>query len=389
MVPAKLRIYVRAVVGAILMLCLARPSSAEAAELRAAWVASVSNLNFPSRPGLSADAQREQIRRLVNTAADCGLNALMVQVRPEADALYASRLEPWSRFLTGSQGGDPGYDPLATFIAEGQRRGVAIHAWINPFRAASGSGNRIANHISRELPEATHKVGSWLWMDPGDPAVRAHIVDAVADLVRRYPVAGVVMDDYFYPYPGSGIPRATFPDEATYARYQAGGGTLGVADWRRGNVDALVRDLRRTVSGRLFGVSPFGIYRPNVPAGVEARVDQFAELYADPVNWLKQGWVDYLSPQLYWPDKGPQSYSALLRWWRSPEVNPRGIPIYPSIALERLGSPFNWPPEEIAHQLELEKTVGAHTAGGGFILWNIGPLTHNQKNIVAVVAASR
>ncbi len=118
-------------------------------------------------------------------------------------------------------------------------------------------------------------------------------------------------------------------------------------------------------------------------------MDQFAELYADPVNWLKQGWVDYLSPQLYWPDKGPQSYSALLRWWRSPEVNPRGVPIYPSIALERLGSPFNWQPEEIAHQLELEKTVGAHAAGGGFILWNIGPLTHNQKNIDAVVAASR
>ncbi len=380
---------VRFHVFAIFILMLMHGPVARAAELRAAWVASVSNLNFPTRSGLSADVQREQIRRLVNTAADCGLNALMVQVRPEADALYASRLEPWSRFLTGSQGGDPGYDPLATFIAEGQRRGVAIHAWINPFRAASGSGNRAANHISRQFSDATHKVGSWLWMDPGDPAVRAHIVAVVTDLVRRYPVAGVVMDDYFYPYPGSGIPRATFPDEATYGRYQAGGGTLGVGDWRRGNVDALVRDLRRVTAGKVFGVSPFGIYRPGVPAGVEARVDQFAELYADPVNWLKQGWVDYLSPQLYWPDKGPQSYSALLRWWRSPEVNPRGVPIYPSIALERLGSPFNWPPEEIAHQLELEKTVGAHAAGGGFILWNIGPLAHNQKNIGVVVAASR
>ena len=362
----------------------------EAAEMRAAWVASVSNLNFPTRPGLSADEQRAQIRRLVDTAADAGLNALMVQVRPEADALYAWRLEPWSRFLTGTQGADPGYDPLAVFIAEGRRRGVAIHAWINPYRAASGSGNRAPEHISRELPSATHRVGSWLWMDPGDPAVHDHILRVVDDLVRRYPVAGVVLDDYFYPYPGSGIPRATFPDEATFARYKAGGGNLGVADWRRGNVDTLVRDLRRTVSGArpgvLFGVSPFGIYRPNVPVGVEAHVDQFAELYADPVNWLRQGWVDYLSPQLYWPDNGPQSYSALLRWWRSPEINPRGVPIYPSIALDRLGSPFNWSVEEIAHQLQLEKTIGP---AGGFILWNIGPLVHNQKGIDAVVAASR
>ena len=372
--------------------CVVTPR-AEAAEMRAAWVASVSNLNFPSKPGLSAGAQREEIHRLVDTAADAGLNALMVQVRPEADAFYASRLEPWSRFLTGTQGVDPGYDPLAVFIAEGRRRGVAIHAWINPYRAASGSGNRTAEHISHALPSATHRVGSWLWMDPGDPAVHDHIVRVVDDLVRRYPVAGVVLDDYFYPYPGSGIPRGTFPDQATYARYQAGGGGLGVGDWRRANVDTLVHDLRRTVSaaraGTLFGVSPFGIYRPNVPAGVEARVDQLAELYADPVNWLRQGWVDYLSPQLYWPDKGPQSFAALLRWWRSPEINPHGIHIYPSIALDRLGSGFNWPASEIAHQLQLERTIGPSDAGGGFILWNIGPLEHNQKGIAGMVAASR
>ena len=230
-------------------------------------------------------------------------------------------------------------------------------------------------------------------MDPGDPAVHDHIVRVVNDLVSRYPVAGVVLDDYFYPYPDSGIPRGTFPDGATYARYRAGGGSLGLADWRRANVDTLIRDLRRTVSGAragaAFGVSPFGIYRPNVPAGVEGHVDQFAELYGDPVNWLRQGWVDYLSPQLYWPDRGPQSYSALLRWWRSPEVNPRGIPIYPSIALERLGSGFNWPQEEIAHQLQLERTIGPHGAGGGFILWNVGQLLRNQKGIDAVVAASQ
>ncbi len=378
----------------LLFVCLAAalvPKTAPATEeMRAAWVASVANLNFPSRSGLPASAQQEQIRQLVDTAASCGLNALMVQVRPESDALYASRLEPWSRFLTGTQGGNPGYDPLETFISEGKRRGVAIHAWINPFRAASISSTpRTESHVSRRLPGATHKVGSWLWMDPGDPAARQQVVRVVEDIVSRYAVAGVVVDDYFYPYPGSGLPRGTFPDSAYYARYKESGGDKDVADWRRANIDELIRDLKHAVastrSGVLFGVSPFGIYRPGMPAGVQAGVDQYADLYADPLNWMRNGWVDYLSPQLYWPDAGPQSYSALLRWWRSPAVNPRGVPIYPSIALDRLGEGYNWPTAEIARQISLERTIGTKGGGGGFILFSIGPALRNQKGIDRVL----
>ncbi len=363
-----------------------------AEEMRAAWVASVSNLNFPSRPGLPAATQREQIHRIVSAAADCGLNALMVQVRPESDALYDSSLEPWSRYLTGAQGKSPGYDPLQSFIEEGRARGVAIHAWINPFRAATNRAATADRHISRTMPDAVRKVGSWRWMDPGDAAVRDQVIRVCTDLLRRYPLTGIILDDYFYPYPGSGLPRGTFPDEATYGRYRAEGGSLGVAAWRRSNIDGLVQGLHRAVTatrpGAKFGVSPFGIYRPDVPAGVEARVDQFTELYADPVNWLHQGWVDYLSPQLYWPDAGPQSYSALLRWWRSPETNPRRIPIYPSIALDRLGSPFNWPVAEIGRQLELEQTIGPKAESGGFILWSIGPVLRDQKGVAKVVAAA-
>ena len=383
-----LRLHVACLVVLTLCLVAAQPLRA-APELRGAWVASVSNLNFPAHSGQSVEVQRAQIRRIVDGAADDGLNALMVQVRPEADALYASDLEPWSRFLTGTQGKNPGYDPLTTFIAEGRRRGVAIHAWLNPFRAASGSGGRASNHISRELPGSTHRVGSWLWMDPGDPAVRERVVRVAVDIVRRYAVAGVVLDDYFYPYPDSGLPRGTFPDDDTFARF---GGGLSLPDWRRHNVDELVRSLRASLTAARpdakFGVSPFGIYRPGVPTGVEARVDQYAELYADPVRWLREGWVDYLSPQLYWPDAGPQSYSALLRWWRSPEVNPRGIPIYPSIALDRLGEGFHWPPQEIAHQLAFERSLSTR-GGEGFILWSVGPLLRNTKGIDAVVAAAK
>ncbi len=385
-----MRAPIRSFLSACFVFVLLSHRAGAAEEMRAAWVASVANLNFPSRSGMSAGAQQEQIRQLVDTAARCGLNALMVQVRPESDALYASRIEPWSRFLTGIQGGNPGYDPLETFIAEGKRRGVAIHAWINPFRAASISSTpRTDSHISRQLPDATHKVGSWLWMDPGDPAARQQIVRVVEDIVSRYAVAGVIVDDYFYPYPGSGLPRGMFPDSAYYARYKASGGDKNVAEWRRSNIDELIRDLKHAVSstrsGALFGVSPFGIYRPGMPEGVKAGVDQYAELYADPLNWMRNGWVDYLSPQLYWPDAGPQSYSALLRWWRSPAVNPRGVPIYPSLALDRLGEGYNWPASEIGHQLDLERTIGARGTGGGFILFSIGPAVRNQKGIDGVL----
>ena len=357
--------------------------------MRAAWVASVYNLNFPSRPGLSTAAQEAEIRRIVDTAADRGLNALMVQVRPEGDALYASRLEPWSRFLTGKQGADPGYDPLEIFIAEGRKRGVAIHAWLNPFRGAIGNGARAANHFSRVKPDAVRKVGRVLWFDPGVPTVRAQIIAVVEDILRRYPVAGVMLDDYFYPYPDSGLPRGTFPDESSYAAYQRTGGTLAITDWRRDNVNRLVADLHRTVAGagRKFGVSPFGIYRPGVPVGIKAGVDQYGDLYCDSARWLREGWVDYLSPQLYWKEGGPQSFSALLGWWRSPAANPRGVPIIPSVAIDRLKEQ-NWPVGEIAGQLRLERSIGPR-AGGGFILWSVGPLLRDTKGVGAVVANAR
>jgi uncharacterized lipoprotein YddW (UPF0748 family) len=361
-------------------------SVSQASDFRAAWVASVYNINFPSRPGLSAEEQERQIANIVETAKRAGLNALMVQVRPEGDALYRSELEPWSRFLTGVQGESPGYDPLAVFLREGSRYGVSIHAWINPYRAASNSGQpRASTQEAYSLSGAIRRVGSSLWLDPGDPAVRRHVEAVVKDLLDRYEVAGVVLDDYFYPYPSRGNPRGYFPDTATYSRYRSGGGTLSLDDWRRHNVDLLINELHETVKAvrpnALFGVSPFGIYTHGAPASVQAELDQYRDLYADPVKWIRQGWVDYLSPQLYWRDAGPQSYSALLAWWRSSAVNPQGVPIYPSITLDKLSS---WPSSEIAHQLSLERTIKPR-ADGGFIIWNMGPLMANRKGIAGVI----
>jgi uncharacterized lipoprotein YddW (UPF0748 family) len=367
------------------------PLSLTADDFRGAWIASVHNINFPSSQGLSVEGQKAQIIRLLDAAKRCRLNALMVQVRPESDALYPSRIEPWSRYLSGTQGVSPGYDPLAFFIGEAKKRGIEVHAWLNPYRgAANASLPRAANHISRRYPQYAYRIGTVLWMDPGAPAVQENIVNVVSELVERYEIAGIHFDDYFYPYPTDKGHVYPFPDDATYVAYRARGGMLPKADWRRDNVNTLIRRVAQVVhsqrAGLKFGVSPFGIYMPGVPAGIQAGVNQYEQLYGDPVRWMREGWIDYLAPQLYWRDGGPQSFSSLLRWWRSPQANPRGVPVWPGIALDRLSS-HGWPSSEIARQLQVEKSVGSRLRGG-VIFWNIKALLNNTKSVNVVVAGS-
>jgi uncharacterized lipoprotein YddW (UPF0748 family) len=356
------------------------------AEFRAAWVPSVYNLAFPSRTGLNADEARAELRTLVTCAKRHGVSALYFQVRPECDALYASSLDPWSSWLTGTQGVDPGYDPLALLCREARAQGVAVHAWINPFRAsANASRPRSRTHMSRRFPEATVTYGTSLWMDPGVPAVRAHVLAVVRDLLTRYDLAGIHLDDYFYPYPVNPKRPEAFRDDASY---RASGTVLNRADWRRQNVNRLVRDLHALVHatkpGAEFGISPFGVYRDNVPAGIRASLQQYDMLYADPVTWLREGWVDYIVPQLYWKDGGEQSFSTLWRWWRSPAVNPRGIPVYAGVALDRLSAPHNWPLSEIAGQLNLVRSTRGGPPGG-VVFWSIKPLQRNVKGVGTLV----
>lgn len=370
----------------ILLVNFLLSSSALFAEFRGAWISSVYNINFPSGGGLSAGAQQANAIRLLDAAKSAGLNAILLQVRPESDALYESKLEPWSRYLTGTQGRSPGYDPLAFFIAEGRKRGIQVHAWINPYRAAANAGQaRTENHVSRRFPQFAYKIRNVLWMDPGAAPVRQHIVGVVRDLLRRYDLAGIHLDDYFYPYPANDGSVFPFPDEATYGAYRSGGGTLGKADWRRENVNTLIRELSAAVHstkpGAKFGVSPFGIATKGAPADVKAGVDQFHQLFADPVKWMREGWVDYLVPQLYWAEESPQRFSSLLRWWRSPQTNPRGVPVYPGIAVDRMTS-HGWSASEIGRQLALEREIAPR---GGFVLWNIGAIAKNTKGVVTVV----
>lgn len=336
-----------------------------AREFRGVWVASVSNIDWPSKPGLSPSKARRELIVLLDRAKASGLNAVILQVRPAGDALYRSALEPWSEYLTGRQGRAPfpAWDPLEFAVREAHRRGLELHAWFNPYRARhpSARGPESARHLARTRPDLVKRYGTHLWMDPGEPEVRARTVAVVTDVVRRYDIDGVHLDDYFYPYKERDARGASidFPDTASYARYVAGGGTLGKDDWRRQNVDQLVESLYDTIHATKpwvkFGVSPFGIWRPGNPAIVRG-FDAYSELYADARKWLQEGWVDYFAPQLYWPVAQPaQPYAVLLRWWA--EQNAHGRNLWPGNYTSRVGerSRTAWRTSEIESQIDLTR----------------------------------
>ena len=331
-------------------------------EFRGVWIATVGNIDWPSRRGLSVADQKEELILLLERAARLRLNAVIFQVRPAADALYESRYEPWSAVLTGTMGKDPGYDPLAFAITEAHRRGLELHAWFNPYRAQyrNEKAKPARNHVSRTMSAVVKKYGPYLWMDPGEPSVRAQTTRVILDVVRRYDIDGVHLDDYFYPYPernrrGQLIP---FPDDRSWSRYVKAGGTLDRSDWRRQNVDTLIRSLyteiRKAKPWVRFGISPFGIWRPGYPAPVRG-FDQFASLYADARRWWREGWLDYLTPQLYWRSSAPQQpYAALLAWWA--QENVRGRHLWPGNAAYKVtGSGERWPSTELADQVSLTR----------------------------------
>ncbi len=353
------------------------PAHGAEREFRGAWVATVYNLDWPSKPGLPAATQKAQLRALLDRAAALKLNAILLQVRPASDALYASKKEPWSKFLSGRAGVSPGYDPLEFAISEAHARGLELHAWVNPFRAAvSADENLPPNHVAKEHPEWVRRFGKQLWIDPGEPAARAYVIDVITDIARCYEVDGIHLDDYFYPYPLK-PGQASFPDDASWQRYGAKSG-LSRADWRRENINDFVRSLYRSVKSSKprvrVGISPFGIWRPGVPPTIEAQLDAYGQLFADSRKWLAEGWVDYLAPQLYWSiEPAKQSFPVLLDWWRAQS---NGKPVWPGIATERIGS--KRPAREIVEQIALTRRG---TSSPGHIHWSMKALLQNQGGI--------
>ncbi len=333
-------------------------------EFRGVWVASVENIDWPSQPGLSTQEQKDELLGILDRAVALRLNAVILQVRPAADALYASPYEPWSEYLTGRMGRapNPWYDPLEFAVTEAHKRGLELHAWFNPYRARHPSARSAPspNHISVTHPELVKRYGSMLWMDPGEPAVRDQTVAVVLDVVQRYDIDGVHIDDYFYPYKEKDRRGRTieFPDANSWRKYRRSGGGLSRDDWRRANVDSLIHQVYVRIKAAKpwvkFGISPFGVWRPGNPPQIGG-FDSYAELYGDSRKWLLNGWADYFTPQLYWPTfREDLSYPVLLQWWV--EQNGRGRHIWPGNYLDKVtGTPTGWPAQELLDQIALTR----------------------------------
>ncbi|TMR98631.1 glycoside hydrolase family 10 protein [Nonomuraea basaltis] len=310
-------------------------------QLRGVWIATVKNIDWPSRTGLSAERQKAEYVKILDSAAKRNFNAVFVQVRPASDALYKSSLEPWSQFLTGTAGKDPGWDPLPYLIDEAHKRGLEFHAWFNPYRASydANVSKLPANHPARQHPDWTVKYGDRVYFNPGLPQVREHVTKVITDVVDRYDVDGVHFDDYFYPYPGEG---GQFNDKAAFTKYGKG---KSLADWRRSNVNTLIAQVDKVVHERKnhvkFGISPFGIWRnkSNDPSGSNTTgMSAYDAIYADAKAWIKSGTVDYVMPQLYW-SRGFKAadYRALAPWWAE-AVEGSGVQLYIGQALYRVGA---------------------------------------------------
>ena len=323
-------------------------------EFRGVWVATVANIDWPSKPGLSTEEQMKEATAILDTVVALRLNAVVLQVRPHCDAMYASKFEPWSYYLTGVQGKppEPYYDPLVFWVEEAHKRGIELHAWFNPYRAHMPRGGEITDSsIIRKRPGLAKESGggTW-WLDPAKQEVQDHSYNVVMDVVRRYDVDGIHFDDYFYPY-GDG----TFPDDDTWAEYKKSGGSLSREDWRRHAVNTFIERLYEGIKWEKpqvkFGISPFGIGKPGDPPSIQG-FDQYNGLYADARLWFRKGWIDYWTPQLYWPvNQIPQSFPVLLGWWTRENVMGRNL--WPGMIVGRMTSEKG--ADEIINQIMIER----------------------------------
>lgn len=359
-------------------------------EFRAAWVSTVANIDWPSSRTLTVAQQRQELIRLLDTARDMRFNAVVLQVRPHCDALYDSSLEPWSEYLTGQAGRAPSpyYDPLALAITEAHKRGLHLHAWINPFRAwhTAAKSPIPANHVAKIHPTWVKRYGRTLWLDPGLPEVQRHTLSVVADIVKRYDVDGIHLDDYFYPYPetANGKPLP-FPDDASFSAYTRRGGKLKRDDWRRDNVNRFIQQLtqtvRRTAPDVMVGVSPFGIWQPDPKLGIRG-FNAYTQLYADARQWFRAGWVDYLSPQLYWSTTHKTAaYETMLDWWVAQNVKQRHL--WPGNAAYRVAKGA-FDAEELSRQVRLTRSKVPTT---GNIMFSMKYFVNNTNNIRDVLGS--
>jgi len=333
-------------------------------EMRAVWIATVANIDWPSASNLSAVQQKKEFIELLDLSKEYNMNTVVFQIRPSADAFYASQYEPWSQWLTGQQGKEPDYDPLAFASIECRKRGLDLHVWINPYRAVSDVNNNKTSpdHISNTRPEWFITYGKTKYFDPALPETRDFVANVVSDIVRRYDIDAVHMDDYFYPYRISGV---EFPDDQSFKSYPGGYSASQRDDWRRNNVDLIIKQLHDSIKSIKpwveFGISPFGVWRNSTkdPAGSKTKAGQtnYDDLFADVLKWQREQWIDYITPQIYWEiGKEVADYKIIADWWSR---NSFGTQLYIGQAPYRINADAkekSWQSaDEILRQIKLNR----------------------------------
>jgi len=332
-------------------------------EFRAVWIATVDDIDFPSKRNLTIEQQKDEIIKDLELAESLKMNAVIFQVRPMCDAIYDSKIEPWSEFLTGEMGKAQPFDPLKFIVAEAHKRGILVHAWFNPYRAYHPAAKTVsANHITKRRPDLVIKYGDYLWLDPSDAEVQAYSVRVVSDVVKRYDIDGVHFDDYFYPYPENDEKgnKIEFPDDKNYREYvqtamrlsQPGKKRipLGRDSWRRMHVNRFIEavgsEIKKIKPEIMYGISPIGVSSIN-----------FNELYADAEFWLEKGTVDYFVPQLYWKsDRPTREFPLLLKFWES--INAKKRHVWAGIGTYKIPSKTeNFSAAEIIKQISYTREI--------------------------------
>ncbi len=335
---------------------------APAREFRAVWIATVDNIDFPTVKNLTIDEQKAELIKDLELAKSLRMNAVIFQVRPMCDAIYQSKIEPWSEFLTGKMGKAQAFDPLKFIVAEAHKRGILVHAWFNPYRAYHPAAKTVSpDHITKRRPDLVRKYGDYLWLDPSDAEVQAYSLSVVLDVVKRYDIDGVHFDDYFYPYPlTENGAKQEFPDDKNWNEYLKTASNMsqnGIRriplkrdDWRRANVNQFIesvgREIKRVKPEIMYGISPFGVEDVN-----------YTELYADAEKWLKNGTIDYLAPQLYWKiDRKTREFPLLLKFWESKNAQKRHI--WAGIGTYKINEPKEtFTAQEIVDQIKLTREI--------------------------------
>ncbi|MQY08985.1 glycoside hydrolase family 10 protein [Actinomadura macrotermitis] len=365
----------------------APPGDSKARQLRGMWIATVGGIDWPTDGARTPAQQQDAFRKRLDTAQALNLNAVFVQIRPNSDAFYPSPYEPWSQWITGTPGKDPGYDVLGFMLKEAHARNLEFHAWFNPYRVSRDAdlGKLAPTSPARRHPDWVRKYGTGLWYDPGLPQVRDLVTKSVMDVIGKYDIDAVHFDDYFYPYPESG----DYPDQATYKAYGRG---MDKGDWRRANVDTLVRDLSRSIHQAKpwvrFGISPFGVWRnrSSDPAGSATKALQsYDDQYADTRKWIRQGWIDYVTPQLYWAIGDPRAdYQTLAAWW-SRQVAGTKVQLTIGQAGYRVGEDATWrKPAELSRHLDLNTR---HPEIRGDVFFSAADLAANRRGFAAKLRA--